>query len=71
MGVVSNIKIDRFPKQGPWLGKRCEVCFHYDSKHTIGATVVRDDKEDPRITIFQLDDGRFVLATECQHTMPM
>lgn len=70
MGVKANISMSKFPRQGEWLGKSCEVCFHYDSGSRIEAKVVRDDAEEPRLTIFALADGRFVLATECMHTMP-
>lgn len=67
MGCVANIKADRFPKQGSWLGKRTRVMFHYGGPEIMG-TVVRDDNEEPYRTIISLDDGRVVLATECQHS---
>jgi hypothetical protein len=68
MGVVANIAADRFPKQGDWLGRRTRVCFHYDTSRITWGTVVRDDNEDPGVTIIRLDDGRYVLAQECQHS---
>lgn len=70
MGVVKNITMAEFPKQGHWVGKRCEVCFHYNTSQKVGAEVVRDDREEPFVTILKLDDGRYVLSTECQHTPP-
>lgn len=70
MGSHANIDIDKFPKQSDWVGKRCEVCFNYDSSRSIAAECVRSDEEEPGRTIFKLDDGRYVLATECMHTMP-
>lgn len=70
MGVVASIGFDKFPKQGDWLGKRTEVCFGYDTTKTVGGTFVREDCEAPGLAIIRLDDGRFVLTTECQHTMP-
>jgi hypothetical protein len=70
MGCHDNITYERFPKQGDWLGKRVDVCFHYDSSRTIGGTIVREDEEAPWLCIIRLDDGRHVLTTECQHTMP-
>lgn len=70
MGVVKNVGFDHFPKQGAWLGKRTRVCFRYDTSNTIGGTIVRDDTEEPFVTIIHLDDGRLVLATECQHSPP-
>lgn len=68
MGVVANITIDKFPEQGAWLGKSCDVCFHYDSSRTIRGEIVRDDAEEPGLTIIKLSDGRYVLATECMYT---
>jgi len=68
MGCVATIAADKFPKQGSWIGKRAEVCFNYDTKYLFMGTFVRDDREDPWVTIIHLDDGRFVLATECQYS---
>ena len=70
MGVVDNVGMDHFPKQGPWLGKRCRVFFNYDSRNDIGGVFVRDDYEAPHRGIIRLDDGRFVLTVECQHSVP-
>ncbi len=71
MGQHQNIGADRFPRQGEWLGKRVEVCFDYDPSQTIWGTFIRDDAEDPQRSIIQLDDGRVVLTTECQHRTPI
>lgn len=70
MGVRNNITMSKFPLQGSWLGKKCKVCFHYDTGSQIGATVVREDTEEPGVMILKLDDGRYVLTTECMHTTP-
>lgn len=67
MGCHANVSYDKFPKQGAYLGKRCEVCFYYDTTRTILGTVVRDDMEEPYLTIIRLDDGRYVRAGECQY----
>ena len=67
MGSIDNISFDRFPKQGKGLGLRVKVCFHYDTSQTIMGTIVRDDAAEPGRLIIQLDDGRYVLATECQY----
>jgi len=67
MGNVQNITGGTFPTQGPWLGVRTKVCFHYDTSRTVMGTIVRDDNEEPWQTIIQLDDGRYVLGSECQH----
>lgn len=58
-----------FPKQGSWLGRRCKVCFDYDTSHTVLGTVRRVDMEEPGRMIIELDDGRLVLSTECQYQL--
>lgn len=68
MGVKDNIDYDKFPRQGVWLGRRTRVCFNYDTSRTILGTIVRDDAEEPGRAIIALDDGRYVLTTECQHS---
>ena len=68
MGVSANIKHDSFPPQGSLLGKRVMVMFHHDNEHVVQGVCVRDDAVEPAKTIFQLDDGRYVLATECQYS---
>lgn len=35
----------------------------------IEGTVIRDDVEDPHLTIIKLDDGRIILGTECQYSI--
>ena len=67
MGCINTITANRFPRQRD-VGCRVEVCFHYDTRQTQFGTIVRDDIEEPYLTIIQLDSGRFVLATECQYS---
>lgn len=67
MGVSKNIGINTFPIQGLLAGLRVNVCFNYDTENSIQGTLVRDDAEDPFVQIIRLDDGRFVLTTECQY----
>lgn len=67
MGTHPNIDLDKFPKQGRLFGKKVQVCFHYNSSDTVNGKVVRDDAEDPFVTIIKLSDGRFVLDSECQY----
>lgn len=69
MGCVNTITYDKFPKQGPNVGKRVEVCFHYDTSKIIGGYIVRDDYEEPGQTIIELDNGKYILACECQYTI--
>jgi hypothetical protein len=70
MGVVDTIDYESYPRQSDKVGLRTKVCFKYDTTHKIGGYVVRDDLEDPYRTIIKLDDGRYVLTTECQYTPP-
>lgn len=68
MGCYDNITRDKFPKQGDWVGKEVDVCFHYNTMKKIKGVHVRDDREAPFVGIIKLEDGRYVLTTECQHT---
>ncbi len=68
MGAVKNITFDKFPKQGTYAGRETEVCFHYDTSRRLKGVIVRDDVEEPFLTIIKLEDGRHVLATECQYS---
>lgn len=67
MGVHPSIDFDKFPEQGKWLNVRTRVLFGYRDE-PIWGTIVRDDMEEPFRTIIKLDDGRYVLGTECQHS---
>ena len=66
MGNKQTITIDKFPAQGVFKGATVRVCFHFDVTKTVNGVVVRDDNEEPRIMIIKTDDGRYILATECQ-----
>lgn len=68
MGVHPNISMNRFPKQGKYLGKKVTVFFHYDLSKKIQGRIIRDDMEEPGRTIILLDDGRVVLTTECMYS---
>ena len=69
MGVVRSIKHNTFPKQSNRIGKRAKIWFHYDTENWILGTIIRDDSENPNLTIFKLDNGKYALATECQYGM--
>lgn len=69
MGCIKNITFNNFPKQGSHLGKRCKVCFHYDTSKSILGTIVRDDVEEPGIKIIKLDNGKYILSSECQYSI--
>lgn len=68
MGIAARISISEFPKQGNLLHRLVRVCFHFDTRHTIDGTIVRDDVEEPFTTIVELEDGRVVLGSECMFT---
>ena len=65
MGNVANITAHQFPRQME-RADRVRVCFHYDTTAMVGGAIVRDDAEAPYVLIIRLDDGRYVLGTECQ-----
>lgn len=67
MGVVDNISHDQWPIQSDNLGKRVAIIFGYNFEHSFLGTIVRDDRETPYRMIIHLDNGRFVLADECQY----
>lgn len=67
MGVHKNIKSDYFPKQGAMLGVAVQVCFHYNRSVSFLGKCVRDDVEEPHRTIFKLNNGTYVLASECHY----
>ena len=67
MGVHPNVGYDKFPKQGKSLGKNVKVCFNYDTRKTLKGNVIRHDMEEPFLTLFQLEDGRVISATECHY----
>ncbi len=66
MGCHPNVDYEKFPKQGDHLGQRVTVLFNYGGPG-IGGECVRDDYEEPWLTIFKLDDGRYVTSGECQY----
>ncbi len=68
MGCVKNVGATTYPAQGTWAKKRTKVCFNFDTAHIFMGTIVRDDMEAPWVCVIALDDGRYVLATECQHS---
>jgi hypothetical protein len=67
VGVHDNISYDKFPKQSPY--EKVWVAFNYEFDHDAPGTIVRDDAESPYVTIIKLDDGRFILGTECQYSL--
>ncbi|MGH3924414.1 MAG: hypothetical protein ACRDTT_16390 [Pseudonocardiaceae bacterium] len=68
MGSRRNVDVDSFPVQGTHLGKDVVVCFNYDTTTRLPGRIVRNDNEHPWVTIIALDDGRYVLSTECMYS---
>lgn len=68
MGCVENITKFKFPNQSQYINMRVKVCFHYDTENETYGTLVRDDREKPWVGIIKLDNGRYVLCTECQYS---
>lgn len=69
MGAHPMITAEVFPRQGSWLHRRVSVCFHYDTSQIVLGKIVREDEEEPGIMIIALDDGRYVLSTECMYSL--
>lgn len=67
MGAHPNIRHDKFPKQGTFLGTRVKVVFHFNTKEVLMGTVVRDDTESPGELLIHLDNGNYVRSVECQY----
>lgn len=67
MGCVASITHNTFPTQTDKVGRPVRVLIHYDTINVLRGTIVRDDATDPFQTIIKLDDGRIILATECQY----
>lgn len=75
MGIENKIDINNFPKQYSvkesstgGIGRKVEVCFNYQSDKIIEGVIIRDDCEVPYRKIIRLNDGRVILATECQYS---
>lgn len=66
MGVKATVSALEFPTQGELLNARVRVAFNWGRQEFIGM-VVRWDIEEPHVTIIKLDDGRYVLGSECQY----
>lgn len=69
MGVHQNIDYNKFPKQGNWINKRVRVCFNYNSNNYLFGKIVRDDAEEPNKLIIELDNGTYILSSECQYSL--
>jgi len=67
MGVVKGINFENYPEQGNWVGRKVKVCYEYDSSKGHLGVIVREDIEEPGRMIIKLDDGRYLLSTECQY----
>lgn len=64
MTALGRITADSFPPQGKLLGRKVRVVLNHKPP-VLGGTLVRQDIAYPHVEIIQLDNGRFVLGTEC------
>jgi len=66
---IQSDELDDFklPNQGNDKKSRAEVYFHYDTSRTLEGKIVRDDMEEPYLTLIELEDGRVISAVECQY----
>ncbi|HDR6319134.1 TPA: hypothetical protein QCU53_006103, partial [Bacillus thuringiensis] len=67
MGVHPKVGLNKFPKQGDWLNKEAKVMFDYDGSTMTTGVIVRNDMEEPFITLIKLEDGRIIRSSECQY----
>lgn len=68
MGYHINIGLDKFPKQSDDLNRQVIVAFNYDTSRCLLGKIIRDDVEELYKCIILLEDGRAILATECQYS---
>lgn len=67
MGVITDIDYNTYPKQSGYVGRTVDVIFNYDRSKMIERVVVREDVGKPYTMIIKLNDGRYVLSSECQY----
>ena len=60
MGFVRSVGADEFPEQDDSVGSRV-VVFQDTGLHGV---VLRDDLEEPSVTLYELDDGRVITGDE-------
>ena len=73
MGEHTNVGYDTFPIQGKALGREVDVIQKLSdgTEARLVGTVVRDDLEDPLVTMITLGDGDVVLGTESAGYTPV
>jgi hypothetical protein len=59
------MKLRQYPQQSARIGQRVEVLFNDGTRFPLPGVLVRQDVEEPFVTILQLTNGQYVLATEC------
>ncbi|MGH0417526.1 hypothetical protein [Bacillus cereus] len=69
MGVHPNVGVNKFPKQGDQLNREVKVMFNFDSSTILKGIIVREDMEDPFLTLIKLEDGRVIGSAECQYSL--
>lgn len=54
MGVVRNITFTKMPKQTGRLNSAVSICYHYNPECSHEGFIVRDDAEEPYVTIIYI-----------------
>ena len=65
--MSSNVDFYNYPKQGEFCGMRVRVCFGFESEKLIEGFCLRNDAEQPFMTLIRLSDGRIVTGDECHY----
>lgn len=66
---IKNIGFGIYPKQGNDIGKRVIITYNHDWTIFEHGIIIRDDIEEPFMTVIKLDDDRVLLGTECQYIL--
>lgn len=67
MSVGTEIDYNTYPKQSGYVGRTVDIIFNYDRSKMIEGVFVREDIGKPYTMIIKLNDGRYVLSSECQY----
>lgn len=68
---MRDVGIYKVPNQSKDVGKQTKVIFNYDSTQKHEGVIIRDDIEEPFLTLIKLDAGPFIISTECQYSVPI
>lgn len=67
MGIEKYVKSGVFPKQNSYLLNRSvEICIECNDAGMTKGKIVRADIEEPYVIIIHLENGQYVLGSECR-----